>query len=243
MIYISEEKKLKERFGNLGLYLINKAQEEIKEFNRQNLFQKAEIRKRYLERSNESFMRLKNHFVEAYDQYLNNSLSSTLLELKEKELDLKNNLIQELENSINELMKEKIQTKYEDYVKYLLDYFKDKIDFIDKPTKIEILFNNKDFTYFSKNSKKIDILFKNSFVIKEAPSEFIGGFKVILSDGDISYDYSIDNLITKNSNFIQKKLFDILTESGIKEIERDFAEFIETQKLGLEGHLKKYDRI
>lgn len=243
MIYISEEKKLKERFGNLGLYLINKAQEEIKEFNRQNLFQKAEIRKRYLERSNESFTRLKNHFVEAYNQYLNNSLSSTLLELKEKELDLKNNLIQELENSINELMKEKIQTKYEDYVKYLLDYFKDKIDFIDKPTKIEILFNNKDFTYFSKNSKKIDILFKNSFVIKEAPGEFIGGFKVILSDGDISYDYSIDNLITKNSNFIQKKLFDILTESGIKEIERDFAEFIETQKLGLEGHLKKYDRI
>ena len=243
MIYISEEKILKERFGNLGLYLISKAQEEIKEFNRQNLFQKAEIRKIYLERSNESFLRLKNHFIEAYNQYLNNSLSSTLLELKEKELDLKNNLIRELENSIYELMKEKIQNKYEDYVKYLLDYFKDKIDFIDKPTKIEILFNYKDFAYFSKNSKKIDNLFKNSFVIKEAPGEFIGGFKVILSDGNISYDYSIDNLITKNSDFIQKKLFDILTESGIKEIERDFAEFIETQRLGLEGHFKKYDRI
>jgi vacuolar-type H+-ATPase subunit E/Vma4 len=243
LIYISEEKNLKERFGNLGLYLINKAQEEIKEFNRQNLFQKAEIRKIYLERSNENFLRLKNHFIEAYNQYLNNSLSSTLLELKEKELDLKNNLIRELENSIYELMKEKIQNKYEDYVKYLLDYFKDKIDFIDKPTKIEILFNYKDFAYFSKNSKKIDNLFKNSFVIKEAPGEFIGGFKVILSDGNISYDYSIDNLITKNSDFIQKKLFDILTESGIKEIERDFAEFIERQKLGLEGHLKKYDRI
>ncbi len=234
---------MKERFGNLGLYLVNKAQEEIKEFNRQNLFQKAEIRKIYLERSNESFMRLKNHFVEAYDQYLNNSLSSTLLELKEKELDLKNNLIFELENSIYELLKGKIKSKYEDYVKYLLDYFKDKLDFIDKPTKIEILFNNKDFAYFSENSKKIDKLFKNSFVIKEASREFIGGFKVILSDGDISYDYSLDNLITKNSNYIQKKLFNILTESGIKEIERDFEEFIQTKKLGLGGHLKKYDRI
>ena len=243
MIYISEEKSLKERFGNLGLYLISKAQEEIKEFNRQNLFQKAEIRKRYLERANESFIRLKNHFVEAYNQYLNNSLSSTLLELKEKELDLKNNLIRELENSIYELMNEKIKTKYEDYVKYVLDYLKDKIDFIDKPTKIELIFNNRDFAYFSKNSKKIDSLFKNSFVIKEAPGEFIGGFKVILSEGDISYDYSIDNLITKNSNYIQKNLLNILTESGFKEIERDFAEFIETQKLGLEGHLKKYDRI
>lgn len=243
MIYISEEKNLKERFGNLGLYLVNKAQAEIKEFNRQNLFQKAEIRKKYLERSNESFMRLKNHFVEAYYQYLNNSLSSTLLELKEKELDLKNNLIWELENSIYELMKGKIESKYEDYVTYLLAYIKDKIDFIDKATKIELLFNSKDFAYFSKNSKKIDKLFKNSFVIKEAPSEFIGGFKVILSDGDISYDYSLDNLITKNSNYIQKKLFDILTESGIKEIERDFEEFIQTQKLGLGGHLKKYDRI
>lgn len=234
---------MKERFGNLGLYLVNKAQEEIKEFNRQNLFQKAEIRKKYLERSNESFIRVKNHFVEAYNQYLNNSLSSTLLELKEKELDLKNNLLRELENSIYELLKEKIKTKYEDYVKYLLDYFKDKIDFIDKPTKIELLFNYQDFAYFSKNSKKIDNLFKNSFVIKEAPGEFIGGFKVILSDGDISYDYSLDNLITKNSNYVQKKLFKILTETGIKEIERDFEEFIQTQKLGLEGHLKKYDRI
>lgn len=243
MINISEEKNLKERFGNLGLYLVNKAQAEIKEFNRQNLFQKAEIRKKYLERSNESFMRLKNHFVEAYAQYLNNSLSSTLLELKEKELDLKNNLIWELENSIYELMKGKIKSKYEDYVTYLLAYIKDKTDFIDKPTKIELLFNSKDFVYFSKNSKKIDKLFKNSFVIKEAPGEFIGGFKVILSDGDISYDYSLDNLITKNSNYIQKKLFDILTESGIKEIERDFEEFIQTQKLGLGGHLKKYDRI
>lgn len=243
MINISEDKNLKERFGNLGLYLVNKAQEEIKEFNRQNLFQKAEIRKRYLERSNESFMRLKNHFVEAYDQFLNNSLSSTLLELKEKELDLKNNLIFELENSIYELMKGKIKNRYEDYVKYLLAYIEDKIDFIDKPTKIELLFNSKDFAYFSENSKKIDKLFKNSFVIKEAPREFIGGFKVILSDGDISYDYSLDNLITKNSNYIQKKLFDILTESGIKEIERDFEEFIQTQKLGLGGHLKKYDRI
>lgn len=234
---------MKERFGNLGLYLVNKAQEEIKELNRQNLFQKAEIRKKYLERSNESFIRVKNHFVEAYNQYLNNSLSSTLLELKEKELDLKNNLLRELENSIYELLKEKIKTKYEDYVKYLLDYFKDKIDFIDKPTKIELLFNYQDFAYFSKNSKKIDNLFKNSFVIKEAPGEFIGGFKVILSDGDISYDYSLDNLITKNSNYVQKKLFKILTETGIKEIERDFEEFIQTQKLGLEGHLKKYDRI
>ena len=243
MIYISEEKNLKERFGNLGLYLVNKAQAEIKEFNRQNLFQKAEIRKKYLERSNESFMRLKNHFVEAYYQYLNNSLSSTLLELKEKELDLKNNLIWELENSLYELMKGKIESKYEDYVTYLLAYIKDKIDFIDKATKIELLFNSKDFAYFSKNSKKIDNLFKNSFVIKEALGEFIGGFKVILSDGDISYDYSLDNLITKNSNYIQKKLFDILTESGIKEIERNFEEFIQTQKLGLGGHLKKYDRI
>lgn len=234
---------MKERFGNLGLYLVNKAQEEIKELNRQNLFQKAEIRKKYLERSKESFIRVKNHFVEAYNQYLNNSLSSTLLELKEKELDLKNNLLRELENSIYELLKEKIKTKYEDYVKYLLDYFKDKIDYIDKPTKIELLFNSKDFSYFSKNSKKIEKLFKNSFVIKEAPGEFIGGFKVILSDGDISYDYSLDNLITKNSNYVQRKLFNILTETGIKEIERDFEQFIQTQKLGLEGHLKKYDRI
>ena len=74
-IKISEEKNLKERFGNLGLYLINKAHDEIKEINRQNLFQKAEIRKRVVERANENSIRIKEHFIETYNQYLNNVLN------------------------------------------------------------------------------------------------------------------------------------------------------------------------
>ena len=44
---MSEEQELKERFGALGLHLIDKAQEEINEIHRQTLFQKANIRKSY----------------------------------------------------------------------------------------------------------------------------------------------------------------------------------------------------
>ena len=234
---------MKERFGNLGLYLVKKAQDQIKEINRQKLFQKAEIRKKYIVRANDNYIKLRKNFVANYTQFLNNSLSSSLLNLKEKELDLKNDLIKDLINGINELIKEKISKDYSDYVKYILGELKEKVIFLDKPTKSSILFNPRDFEYFSKNPNKIKQLFKNLIEIEKAPNDFIGGFKIILAKEEISYDYSIDNLINKNSNLIQKEFFNIIIESGIKELERKFEDFIQTQKLSLEGYLKKYDRI
>ena len=56
---ISEEKEIRKTIGNLGLYLIEKAQREIKRFNQQTLFQKAEIKKRFFERSNERSLKLR----------------------------------------------------------------------------------------------------------------------------------------------------------------------------------------
>ncbi|MFX0186970.1 MAG: V-type ATP synthase subunit E [Candidatus Hodarchaeota archaeon] len=234
---------MKERFGNLGLYLIEKAKEEIRAVNRQALFQKAEIRKRYIERANENSLKIRKQFIKTYNQYLNNILSETLLKSKEKILDLKNRILEDLKNSINHFIKEKINKNYTNYINFLLNIFRSYKSFIDKSSKIIILFNSKDFDYFSKSSVKIKNLFKNDIEIQKYSEELIGGFKVKLFKGTIYYDYSIDNLINESSSHIQKNFSTLVTDPEIKDIEHNFEEFIQNKKLGIKDYLKDYDRI
>ena len=154
---------------------------------------------------------------------------------------MKNKLLKELKNKIYELLKEKMNQFYSDYIKYLIDYITDNVDIIDKYKKIVLLLNSRDYNFFNKNPDEIKSLFKNSIEINKAPHNFIGGFKIIVSDGEISYDFSIDNIINKNLTFIQKELSKIVSESEIKEIEQEFERFIQEQKLGIEEYLRKYD--
>ena len=243
MIRISEEKDLKERFGNLGLYLVEKAKEEIKEINRQNLFQKAEIRKRYIDRSNESSSRIRRHFIEIYKQYLNSKLSKTLIDSKEEVLKIKNQLVEKLKNFIKNYLKEKIEISYSNYINFLIDKIKQNKDFIDQPPKIIIIFNSKDFNYFNENPNELKNLFKNSIELKKDSHQSIGGFKVILANGEISFNYSVDDIINENLSIIQQEFSNIISDSEIKEIESNFENFIQNQKKSIKQYLENYDRI
>ena len=232
---------MKKRFGKLGFYLIDQAQVEIKEIKRHALFQKAEIRKKYMERVNENSLRIRKNFIENYNQYLNNALSSTFIELKENILNLKNRLVDELRTSVCTIIKEKIHNNYSNYINFLLDIIKKHHHFIDKPPKVFILFNSREYDFFNKNPKKLSNILKNSVEIKQFPDDFIGGFKITRSEGKISYDYSIDNLIEKNSTFIQSEFSKIIAEFEIKDNKNKFEEFIQNQKMGIDIYLKDYD--
>ena len=223
--------------------MIDKAENEIKELNQKTLFQKAEIKKRFLERSNERSLRLKNHFNENYDQFLNQSLSTTLLKGKEKFLYLKNNLISTLKTTLINLINVELEKKYSAYIKYLLNSITKITKSIDKPQEIELIFNHKDYNYFIKNFDKILDIFKNPVEINEDRYDFIGGFKISLVGGVISYDYTIDNLIDKNSSFIQMEIAKILDDTEIKETEKQYEEFIEEQKKKITEYLVQYDQI
>lgn len=227
----------------MGLYLIDKAENEIKELNQKTLFQKAEIKKRFLERSNERSLRLKNHFTENYEQFLNQSLSITLLKGKEKFLRLKNHWISTLKTTLTNLIKIKIEEKYSTYIEYLLNSIEKIKKTIDKPQEIELVFNNKDYNYFIKNFDKILTIFNNPVEINEDRYDFIGGFKISLVGGVISYDYTIDNLIDKNSSFIQMEISKILDDTEIKTIEKKYEEFIEELKKKITEYLVQYDQI
>ena len=227
----------------MGHYLIEKAEKEIKELSQKTLFQKAEIKKRFFERSQERSLRLKSHLIETYEQFLNQSLSSTLLRGKEKFLSVKNKLIKDLKISLFSLIKNKIEKNYSTYINYLLKSIEQVKNTIDKPQDIEIIFNSNDYDYFIKNFDIIVDLFKNPVEIDKDSHDFIGGFKISLIDGTIFYDYTIDNLINKASSFIQIEIAKIVNDSEIKEIETKFEKFINSQKEKITEYLKLYGQI
>ncbi|MFX1317158.1 MAG: V-type ATP synthase subunit E [Promethearchaeota archaeon] len=237
------ENEIKKQIGNLGLYLIDKAQKEIKELNQKTLFQKAEIKKRYLDRSHERSLKLKDHLIESYEQFLNEALSSTLLKGKERFLSVKNKLIQELKLSLLNLIRDKIKKNYSGYITYLLKSIKNVKNIINKTTDLELIFNSKDYTYFLKNFDKIENLFKNPVEIDKDQNDFIGGFKISTVGGIISYDYSIDTLINKHLPFIQTEVSRIIDDSEIKEIEKEFENFIQKTKEKITEYLILYEQI
>ena len=237
MFTISED--LKERFGKLGIYLIEKAQDNLKDINRHNLFQKAEIKKKNTERVNEHTLKYRNQLIESYNQILNNALSNILLELKEKVLSLKNKLVADLIASIISQIKEEITKNYSKYVEFLLDQ---KL-FVGKASNVVLILNSRDYNSLVKKPNKTKKIFNSNFELKESEDDFIGGFKTISIDGTILYDYSFDILIEKKKDIIQKEFSKIISDANIKELGIKFENFVQNKKLEIDGILKNYDRI
>lgn len=223
--------------------MIEKAQKEIMDLNQQTLFQKAEIKKRYIDKTLERSSKIRRRFAKNYTNYLNQSLSSTLLKGKEIVLIIKNKLINNLKTTLNSLINEKINNNYANYIKYLIDSIKKVKPNIEKHKDIELLLNSKDYDYFLKNFSKLENLFEVPVEIHEDKKDFIGGFKVTLGGGLISYDYTIKNLIDKNSVFIQMEISKIIDNIEIKSIENKFDNFIQVQKNKITEVLRRYDQI
>jgi vacuolar-type H+-ATPase subunit E/Vma4 len=152
-------------------------------------------------------------------------------------------LNRELKENLCNQIQEKINKNYSDYITHLLKSIKSVKISIDKPQEIELIFNTKDYNYFIKNFDVIIGIFKNPVEINKAQDDFIGGFKISLVGGIIFYDYTIDNLIDKNSPFIQIEISKIINDIEIKEIEKEFESFIQNQKEKISEYLRYYDHI
>lgn len=236
-----EETDFKKKVGDLGMFMIDKAQQEINETHRKTLFQKVEIRKEYLKKQLEGSSKIKTTFIETYTKLFNNYLSSALLSSKEKIISLKNDLIGNLKITLHERIIEKINNNYSGYIEFLLDYIYSIRDNVDNKGDIIILLNSKDYNYFNKDINKIDKGFKNSVTIKQDSEDFIGGFKVNLIDALISYDYTIEMLVNKNYAEIEIEFSKLISEIKFKELNLVLEKFIELKKNEIEEHLKNYD--
>jgi len=241
VINISEETDLKKAVGALGIYMIDKAQQEIKEIHRRTLFQKAEIRKEYLEKKIEGSNKIKTIFIETYTQFFNNNLTSALLKSKEKIISLKNELLNDLKFKIYERIKDKINNNYSAYIAFFLKFMHSIKNDIDNKGDIVILLNPKDYNYFSKDLNKIEKNFKNSVIVKQDSKEIIGGFKVNLPQVLISYDYTLETLINKNYVDIEIEFSKLISDLSYKELDDSLVKFIQLKKNDIEEYIKNYE--
>lgn len=225
------------------MYLIEKSREEIKRINEKSLFQKADLSKKYREKSIKNSLKIKNYFLENYNQFLNNTLSSVLTNIKEDFLELKNRLVKELKDGINQKLKERVSKNREQYINFVLDLFKDVNNTMENIEKIIVLLNAEDYHYFEKNIDKIKNIFQNKIEIQNINDEIIGGFKILLNNGLIFYDYSLNKLIDMNLSLIQIEFSKIITDFNIKNLETNFSDYIKNKKSKIKEYLADYDRI
>lgn len=235
---------MKQGFGKLSIHLIEKAQEEIKEINRQTLFQMSEIKKKYQERISDNISKIESQFIETNIKSLNNSLSSILLITKNELSNLKNKLVLELITDLNQLINEKINNNYSNYINFLLGNFKKVSEFIDKPPEIIVNLNSKDYKYFKKRFNEIQNIFKNKIILENSEEDFIGGFKISHAKGNLSYDYTFTTMLSKSTSLIEIELSKIFSDfdSEIQIIQQNHEKFIQNQKLHLDEILHKNDR-
>ena len=211
--------------------------------NAQTLFQRAELRKRYREEIYDSSEKIRRNFIETYNQLINQSLSATLLNSRKTLLRLKNKLIIDIQESIYNILVERMDKNYSKYIEFLLESFRKNSMVYDNAEEVEFIFSPKDFDYFSKNIKQIESIVQKKVILKNAGNQFLGGFKISLSKGIIIYDYTNRNLIEKNTSSIQVEISKMVDDSIIKEIEYGFEEFIEDKKLKIDEFLRNYDNI
>jgi len=237
---MSEEKYSNKGFKNLAIAMVENAKKEIKKINGQTLFQRAELKKRYINEDNDSYQKIRANVLSDFNKLLNHSLSSTLLFSRTSFLNLKNRLINELKASVFSVLLKNIKDKYSQYIEFILRKIKEIIEKYDKDLEFEILLNKQDYDYFTKNKDKIP---SQNIEITNINDDFEGGFKLLHSNGKISYDYSLRNLIDKNSTAIQIEVSKIIDDSQIKELETDFEHIIQEEKLKINQFMRDYDNI
>ena len=227
----------------MGLHLINQAEIDIKNINQQTLFQIAEAKKKNKERIRESSLKMKAHFNENFNKLLNSSLSSTLLKIKEEVLKSKNKLMAELISDLTDLINDKIKSNYQNYATFILKTLESIKYIVDKPPEIIITLNLRDYEFFSKNIGLLEKIFKNKVKLKKSEENFTGGFICIVLAANISYNYTIENQLKKNTSIIEIEFSKIFSdsESDIKKLENNYVEFIQVQKLAIDNYLMNYE--
>ncbi|TFF87779.1 MAG: hypothetical protein EU549_04135 [Promethearchaeota archaeon] len=240
---MSEKKDLKERFGHLGIYLVERAQEDIKNLNQQILFQKAEIKKRYRERTEERSQKLRNQFINDYNQKLNDKLTESVLYSKDKVLKLKNDLINQLNERLLNKIKSNIKSNYSEYLDYILTNIKKIQKILGQISRPIIILNSQDYEFFKENEVDIKSSLENQIEIQKAKNEILGGFFIKSEEYDISYNYTFDELIKRNLSLIEKQFNEIISEEQVKNLQNRFEKLIDDHKQTIEEYLIEYERI
>lgn len=224
--------------------MLDEAEEQVRSINEKTLLQKASLKKDYLKRLEDRSAKIKSEFIENYNRLLSNSLSSTILQSKEMLLQVKNDLLTDFKKDLIDKIQSLIETNYSNYLAFLINKIKENAAQIgEEPSQVEILLNSKDFNYFQDNQNKIEEYFSGTVGIKKSKKYMIGGFKLYLPKAMLSYDYTLENLVSNASNTIEQIFSSSYIDVDLESFQKEFEEFISKKKAKIEDYLKKYDEI
>ncbi|MFO8018843.1 MAG: hypothetical protein R6U96_09420 [Promethearchaeia archaeon] len=241
---MAEKKDLKERFGKLGLTLVNDVQNEIKELRQDTLFQKAEIKKKYMEKAEQESKKVKKSFKETYRSTINQKFSSVSLRFKEGFLNLKSFLLNDLKRGIHDFIGDKIKGNYKSYQEFIKKNLQSICEEnIESSQEFVLILNARDYDYFKDKINVLKENIQNSFQLEKGSKAFTGGFKIYIEEEQISYDSTIDNLFEQYSDYIEREFSKIVSDEGIDKILQEFEQFTEKKKSEMKEYLKEYERI
>ena len=240
------EFNLKKEFGKLGLYLVENAEDEIKEIERKQVLLNSSLKKRKNERIEQILNKKKKQFKDQYNSSINESTVSILLDVKNQLLKLKNKLIINLKNDFKEELALKISKNYDQYINYLIKTLKEKIDDLKvRKKKISIILNSDDYNYLNNHKGLLQSLEVENYELKKSESESIGGYILKIPEESFILNFMLENQINLETNAFESLLTNELSslEETFYNINEEFEKSIAAIRNKIQTYLAKLEEL
>ena len=242
-----EQNELKEKkeFGNLGLYLVENAEDEIKEIERKQVLLNSSLKKRKNERIEQILNKKENQFKDQYHSQINESTVSILLDVKNQLLNLKNKLISNFKNDFKEELALKISKNYDQYINYLLKIIKEEVDNLKVPNKMKLILNSNDYDYLNNHKGLLQSLQIDNYELQKSEKDSIGGYILLIPEESFILNYMLENQINLKTNAFESFLTRELSplEESYYDINDKFEKSIEAIRNKIQNYLEKLEEL
>ena len=242
-----EQNELKEKkeFGNLGLYLVENAEDEIKEIERKQVLLNSSLKKRKNERIEQILNKKVKQFKDQYNSQINESTVSILLDVKNQLLNLKNKLIFNFKNDFKEELALKISKNYDQYINYLLKIIKEEVDNLKVPNKMKLILNSNDYDYLNNHKELLQSLQIDNYELQKSEKDSIGGYILVIPEESFILNYMLENQINLKTNAFESLLTRELSplEESYYDINDKFEKSIEAIRNKIQNYLEKLEEL
>ncbi|MFX1476772.1 MAG: hypothetical protein ACFFCI_01450 [Promethearchaeota archaeon] len=239
------ESKLKKEFGKLGLYLVEDAENEIKEIERKQVLLNSSLKKRENKRLVQILNKKKKQFKDQYNSQINESTVSILLDVKSQLLDLKNKLIFNFKDDFKEELALKITKNYDQYINYLIKIIKEKVYDLKVHKKIRLILNSDDYDHFNKHKGLLQSLQIDNYELKKSNKESIGGYILMIPEESFILNLTLENQINLKTNLFESLLTEKISslEDTFYDIDAKFEKSIEDIRNKIQIYLEKLEAL
>ena len=239
------EEKIKKDLGKLGLYLIENAESEIKEIERKQVLLNSNLKKRKNERIKQILNKKRKQFRDQYHSQINDSTVSILLDVKNKLLDLKNELITRFKTDFKTEISSEISKNYDEYSKYLVKIIKEKIETLKVNKHIILTLNSEDYSYLNDHKGLLKSQKIEDYELQPSKKPSIGGFILMIPENSFIFDYTLENQLNLKRNAIESLITQKISslENNFYDIEDTFEKNIDDIRNKIKVYLEQLEEM